>query len=368
LLRNGARCGDPFQIALIELRLPGMDGEELGRRIREDREISKTRMVLMASLGQRGDAARMERAGFAGYLTKPLRQASLRELLSLVMGRAETAVGKSQLIITRHTVAESARRGTRILLAEDNPSNQKVAQAILKKLGYRADVVTNGVEAVSALSRIPYDLVLMDCQMPEMDGLEATRLIRDPASGVLNPQTPVVAMTANAMQGDRKRCMDAGMNDYLAKPVKPEELAEVLERWIHRASEAGSRQKARERGQPSAVPVNDEVFHESDLLGRLMGDRELAREIVAGFLEDVPIQVRKLKDLVSQGDAAGARRQAHAIKGAAANIGAPALRKVALELEDTWGAGRLEDGFGVLPLLETELGRFKHVLEQTGWT
>lgn len=368
LLRDGARCGDPFQIALIELRLPGMDGEELGRRIREDRQISETRMVLMASLGQRGDAARMQRAGFAGYLTKPLRQTSLRELLSLVMGRAETAVGKPQLIITRHTVAESARRGTRILLAEDNPSNQKVAQAILKKLGYRADVVTNGVEAVSALSRIPYDLVLMDCQMPEMDGLEATRLIRDPASGVLNPQTPIVAMTANAMQGDRKRCIDAGMNDYLAKPVKPEELAEVLKRWIHRAPEAGNRKQSREKDPPPAVLVNDGVFHESDLLGRLMGDRELAREIVAGFLEDIPIQVRKLKDMVSRGDAAGARRQAHAIKGAAANIGAPALRKAALELEDKWGAGGLEDGFGMLPLLETEIDRFKHVLEQTGWT
>ena len=171
LLQEGARCGDPFQIAVIDLDMPAMDGEELGRRIKEDPEISDTRLVLMSSLGLRGDAARMEQAGFVGYLTKPLRQAPLREVLSLVMGRKESAEGTQQPIITRHTVAESARRNVRILLAEDNATNQKVALAILKKLGYRADVAENGVEAVAALCRIPYDLVLMDCQMPEMDSL-----------------------------------------------------------------------------------------------------------------------------------------------------------------------------------------------------
>ena len=142
-------------------------------------------------------------------------------------------------MITRHLIAEAAQCRSRILLAEDNAINQRVALAILKKLGYRADAVANGKEAVAALRDIPYDLVLMDCQMPEMDGYEAARLIRDPHSGALRPTVPIVAMTANAMKGDRERCIEAGMDDYISKPVQPRDLADTLDRWLGR-SQAGS--------------------------------------------------------------------------------------------------------------------------------
>jgi CheY-like chemotaxis protein len=135
-------------------------------------------------------------------------------------------------IVTRHAVAEVAHHNARILLAEDNVINQKVAQSILSKLGSKADVVANGLEAVRALELINYDLVLMDCQMPEMDGFEATAAIRDPESKVLNHKVPVIAMTANAMKGDREACLDAGMDDYLSKPVKKDELAGILEKWL----------------------------------------------------------------------------------------------------------------------------------------
>jgi two-component system sensor histidine kinase/response regulator len=134
-------------------------------------------------------------------------------------------------IVTRHTVAESVNRRIRILLAEDNIINQTVALAFLEKLGYRADVVANGQEVLHALERIPYDLVFMDCQMPEMDGFEATAVIRRPDSPVLNHDIPIIAMTAYAMKGDREKCIAAGMNDYLAKPIQAEKLAEALERW-----------------------------------------------------------------------------------------------------------------------------------------
>jgi PAS domain S-box-containing protein len=368
MLLDAARREDPFQIAVIDLQMPGMDGEKLGRTIKANSETRETCLILMSSLGLRGDAARVEQAGFSGYLTKPLRQSQLRGALSLVMGREASADDNIRRpIVTKHTVAESERRSVAILLAEDNPINQKVAQAILNKLGYRADVVADGVEAVEALSRIPYDLVLMDCQMPEMDGLEATRRIRDATSGALDPHVPIIAMTANAMQGDRERCMNAGMDDYLSKPVQPGELAEMLNRWLSRvAGDSRPRKISPRETPPKGVQSQDEVFRESEFLERIMDDRDLARTIVAGFLNDIPHQVRKLRDFLNEGDASGAGRQAHSIKGAAANMGAPSLREVAFEMEETGKGSKLADALDLLPRLETEVERLKRSLEQSG--
>jgi two-component system sensor histidine kinase/response regulator len=232
LLRDAARSGDPFEIAILDMAMPDMDGRELGRRIRASVELERTRLVMMTSLGQDGDTARLERMGFSGYLSKPIRQSKLRECLALAMARkARSDEVPAGGIVTLHTVAESVNRRIRILLAEDNIINQTVALAFLEKLGYRADVVANGQEVLHALERIPYDLVFMDCQMPEMDGFEATAVIRRPDSPVLNHDIPIIAMTAYAMKGDREKCIAAGMNDYLAKPIQAEKLAEALERW-----------------------------------------------------------------------------------------------------------------------------------------
>jgi PAS domain S-box-containing protein len=369
LLTDAARRGDPFQIALLDMHMPEMDGEDLGRRIKEDPEIRSTSLVLMSSIGKRGDAARMEKAGFAGYLTKPLRQAHLREVLSLVMGRESQGVHDAkQPIVTRHTVAESVRRKVRILLAEDNPVNQKVARSILEKLGYRVDVAVNGVEAIEALSHNPYDLVLMDCQMPKMDGFEATRHIRNTAPEVLNPDVPIIAMTANAMQGDRERCIESGMNDYIAKPVQPSALAEMVDRWLLGSRENEDTPRDSSKEIPLTTPADERVFIESEFLDRIMDDRELARTILDGFLSDVPVQVGRLRDFLSSGDAEGVRLQAHTLKGAAANISAAALSETALELEEMGKTDRLDDALGVMPRLETELQRLRLVLEQNGWT
>ena len=233
LLREAAQTGDPFQVALLDMQMPGVDGAELGWRIKNCPEVSQTPLVMMTSIGQRGDAVRFQQIGFAGYFTKPVRQSHLRACLAMIRGRLsrdrELAADR---LITQHLIGEVARRRVRILLAEDNAVNQRVALAMLKKLGYRADVVANGLEAIAALRDIPYDLVLMDCQMPELDGYEATRQIRAPDSGVLRPTVPIVAMTAHAMKGDREKCLEAGMDDYIAKPVQRGELAETLERWL----------------------------------------------------------------------------------------------------------------------------------------
>jgi PAS domain S-box-containing protein len=232
-LREAAQRGDPFEIALLDMLMPEVDGAELSRRIKACPELGRTRLIMMTSVGQRGDAARFEQIGFSGYLSKPVRQSHFRDCLSLVAGRKEPSHHMpSRAIVTRHTVAEAVKHRTRILLAEDNITNQKVALAVLKRLGYRADAVANGLEAIQALRTIPYDLVIMDCQMPEMDGYEASRRIREEGSGVLDSMIPIVAMTAHTMKGDREKCMQAGMSDYLAKPVQPGELAAVLERWL----------------------------------------------------------------------------------------------------------------------------------------
>ena len=231
LLYEAAEQNNPFRVALLDQLMPGMDGIELGRRIKADPLLESTLMVMVTSLGRRGDAAILEQVGFTGYLTKPVRQSQLYDCIVLVLDRAAGNLPETG-IVTRHTVAEVAHRGVRILLAEDNVINQKVAQSILSKLGCKADVVANGLEAVRALELINYDLVLMDCQMPEMDGFEATAMIRDPESKVLNHKVPVIAMTANAMKGDREACLESGMDDYLSKPAKKDELAGILEKWL----------------------------------------------------------------------------------------------------------------------------------------
>ena len=244
----------------------------------------------------------------------------------------------------------------RILVAEDNPTNQVVAVAILKKLGYGVEAVANGGEAIKALSEIPYDLVLMDCQMPEIDGYEATRWIRSGNSGVRKPDIPIIAMTAHAMKGDRERCLAVGMNDYLSKPVQPKELEKTLARWLTRPATVSPVPPAVGGGMgegqevPAAVPppppgegqgvravgpeaASNAVFDEDELLKRLTGDRALGQTILLGFLEDIPQQIAILKQHLGEGDVPLAGRQAHTIKGAAATIGAGALSDVAFAIE-----------------------------------
>ena len=234
-LQDAARADDAFAIVLLDMQMPEVDGAELGRRIKGCPDIRQARLIMMTSMGQRGDAAKLERIGFSAYLTKPLRQSQLRACLDLVVGAAQNPDEPASMrIVTRHMIAESTNNPIRILLAEDNVVNQRVALAILKKVGYQADAVANGAEAIAALRKVAYDLVLMDCQMPELDGYAATRRIRDPSTGTIWPEIPIIAMTANAMKGDREKCLDAGMDDYIAKPVQARELAEMIERWLAR--------------------------------------------------------------------------------------------------------------------------------------
>jgi CheY-like chemotaxis protein len=196
--------------------------------------LRETRLILMTTLARRGDASRMKEAGFSAYLPKPIKQSELRDCLTAVLGAG--AEGKEEatapLLGTWRPEMKDQPGRFRILLAEDNVTNQKVALGILGKMGFRADAVANGREVVEALGTLPYDLVFMDVQMPVLDGFEATRLIRSGESKALNPSVPVIAMTALADERDRARCLDAGMNDCLSKPISPQAVAAVLEKWL----------------------------------------------------------------------------------------------------------------------------------------
>jgi len=222
-----------FDIAIVDMQMPQMDGKELGKRIKSNPDFSNLRLVMMSSMGERGDAKKMGEIGYDAYLSKPVKMHQLKTCIEKVCGRFEKQeMPSSKKIITKYSLSEDARRGIKILLAEDNRINQKVALKTLNKIGYRADAVNNGEEAVDALKRTNYDLVLMDCQMPKLDGYEATKIIRSPSAQVKNARVPIIAMTAHAMAGDREKCLNAGMDDYLSKPVKPKNLAEILGKWL----------------------------------------------------------------------------------------------------------------------------------------
>ncbi|MDR3553745.1 MAG: PAS domain S-box protein [Syntrophobacteraceae bacterium] len=354
--------GDPFRLALVDLQMPGMDGETVGRAVRADPKLAETRLVMLTSLGSRGDAMRFREIGFSGYATKPVRHEELKAILSQALTGA--VAGEPRPIVTRHTARELltslAHRKARILLAEDNITNQQVALGILMKLGLTADAVANGREAIQALQAVPYDLVIMDVQMPGMDGLEATREIRARVSAYR--RIPIIAMTAHAMQGDRARCLQAGMNDYLSKPVSPRELVEALEKWLPKESAAGLKEPRFRSGQPpeEGLRPSPSVWNRGAILERLMGDEELTETILEGFLADMPRQIDALRAYLDAGDAAAVQKQAHTIKGAAANVGGEVLRLRAFELEKAAGAGDLQN----LKTLQRELDVAFEALKQ----
>jgi PAS domain S-box-containing protein len=369
-LARARDAGDPFAAVILDMQMPGMDGEDLARAIKSDEALAHTILVLMTSIGQRGDARHMEELGFAGYLVKPARQSDLFDCLAAVLS-GEAVAQPVRPIVTRHAIREMRRGSLRILLAEDNITNQQVALGILKKLGLHADAVANGAEAVSALESIPYDLVLMDVQMPTMDGLEATLHIRDPRSAVQNHRIPIIAMTAHAMQGDRERCLEAGMSDYVSKPVSPQALAEALGRWLPgvdamRPADASAEPEATATGADEAATADEPetlAFDRSGLLARLMGDEDLALTVVDGFLEDIPRQIEALRRYLDAGDIEGAVLQAHTIKGASANVGGESVRAAAIEMEEAAHAGDLAAVRSRLPDLESRFARLKEAMQ-----
>ena len=226
----------PYDLTILDMQMPGMDGLELAEAIKSDPLNERMKLILMTSMAQRGHGARSEQVGIAGYLTKPVRQSQLYDCLRTVMGPPSQAppqpAQQTSKIVTAHSLREAkGLRRPRVLLAEDNQTNQMAGVRMLEMLGYQVDVAVNGIEAVAACREVEYGIVLMDNHMPEMDGLTAAREVRKFELAHGKPPVPIIALTADAMQGDREKCLAAGMSDYLSKPFKAAQLSQILERW-----------------------------------------------------------------------------------------------------------------------------------------
>ncbi len=363
LLRNAAAQGTAYDLAILDLMMPGMDGFELARAIKADPAIAGVSLVLLTSFGQRGDGATAHEAGVAAYLTKPVRQFQLFDCLRTVISQASIERGaeapsslSSSKLITRHALEETRIMSNKlILLAEDNIVNQKVAVRQLHKLGYRADAVASGREALEALERISYDLVLMDCQMPEMDGYEATVEIRRREGETRH--TPIIAMTAHALEGDREKCIAAGMDDYISKPVKVEELGKLIERLL--ASNCQRQQASKERHEKSSSPPVDlERLHLA-----LGDDPEELADILSIYLGQMTDSLEQLKATIVSGNADEVNLIAHNCAGVSANCGMIAIVLPLRELERMGKENQLTNAAVLAGQVDREFERIKKFLQ-----
>ncbi|MEA3545866.1 MAG: response regulator, partial [Thermodesulfobacteriota bacterium] len=270
---------------------------------------------------------------------------------------------------TKQSSIETEYFDVRLLLADDNLTNQQVGIGILNKLGFQVDAVDSGIEVLSALADISYDLVLMDVQMPEMDGLEATRQIRSANTANINPDIPIIAMTAHALGSDRTRCLDVGMNDYLTKPIDPAALATVIHKWLPKTKKVPEQQGETEQKKPSTEQpeqTNDaDIFDQSDFLQRMMDDTDLANLILNEFLKDIPTQIDHLRTMVEQKRTTAAGDQAHKIKGAASNVGGRSLMNVASTMEKAGKSGEQETLTKLLPELEQQFFQLQKVIKRS---
>ncbi len=374
LLEQAAAKGEPYDAAVLDMLMPGKDGLQLAQDIRANQHGAGVRLVVLTSLIQPGHAERARRAGFTAYLTKPVRHDQLQGCLRVVFGlqhkapTAEAGTGKGQPIsptlITRHTLAEQSPR-PRILVAEDNVVNQKLAVRMLDRLGYQPDVVSNGQDAVTAFERESYAAIVMDCQMPTMDGYEATRLIRAqeerPDASRTRAHIPIIALTANALPGDRERCKAAGMDDYLTKPVKTDDLGLILQRWApaKAAADVAPPAPAREISKTDA-----RVFDAGAMLANIGGDAELFDQLIRLFLDRHSVMMKEIESAIGQGDAVALERAAHSLKGTAGNLCAPDVVLLASQLEASGRLGTLTEAPGLLVRLDRTVQELVAVLSR----
>jgi CheY-like chemotaxis protein/HPt (histidine-containing phosphotransfer) domain-containing protein len=361
------RAGDPYRVVLLDGNMPGMDGFEVASRLRAEHPDGSLAILLLTSAGRRGDAARCRDLGITGYITKPVNQSDLLDALMTVLdpGRGQAAAESGQArpaLVTRHSLREDRRR-LRVLLAEDNAVNRRVAAGLLEKRGYEVLHATNGREALDILTRDTVDAILMDLQMPVMGGFEATRVIRE-REAAHDRHTPIIAMTAHAMKGDRERCLQAGMDDYVSKPVKPSDLYAALERAVPRAGAPGGTREPEAAGAPPAVEGAPPVFDREQLLERLEGDATLLEEIVSLYRETCPVLVADLRQAGAARDAEALYRAAHALKGMVAQFGAPAATAALVTIETLGREGDLAGADALIATVLEEIERLDEALNR----
>ncbi len=335
------RSGRSYPLVLLDASMPGMDGFELAERVQKSPRLARASIMMLSSGARPGDRARCFELGISAYLTKPVKQSDLMDTIMSVLGSRLPKAKKPGVV---SGLPPKAPRSLRVLVAEDNAVNQQVALGMLERAGHVASVAENGREVLALLERGAFDVVLMDVQMPEMDGLEATTAIRE-RERATGGHLPIVALTAHAMKGDAERCLAAGMDAYLAKPLQPRELAAAIEGVLGGAPPPASE-------PPPAAPAFVDLER---LLERVGGDRKALVELVGIFRADSPKQVALIRKAIEEDDAPALRAAAHALKGAVSNFAAPAATETAQRLQKMGEEGRLQDAGEALGRLEREI-------------
>ena len=374
------RAEESFDLAILDMHMPGMDGLRLASEIRKLPGRRTMPLVLLASIGVHSDHPDFASASISGSLTKPIKPAQLRETLLRVMSGSKPTAPKAVVPSPKLDPTFASRFPLRVLLCDDNIINQKVALRLLQQMGYRADLAANGLEALAALDRQPYDLIFMDVMMPEMGGLEATRLIRERQKQPSHfpnykPAITIVAMTASAMQGDREKCLTAGMDDYVAKPVRLEEVRTIMERWAAVAGRAEPAQTAiagtetppaangTAPSSPAAASPEDDPVDMARLLDFTDGDQANLRELVTLYLDQTAQQVEQLEAAVQAGAAQEVRRLAHSCAGASATCGMRRLVPLLRELERQGFEGQLTNATQLSQQVNEEFERIRQFLD-----
>ncbi len=340
----------PYSIVIIDSDVIQEEGEELGKKIKNDKEFNNTILILLTSIGRRGDVKRLKKIGFSAYLTKPVNKKMLYNCLNSVIHTIGNT--RSDKIVTKHSLIEEQKQRIRILLAEDHVINQKVVLRILNKYGYKVDIAENGKEALKLFIKNNYNLILMDVQMPGMDGYQTTREIRKIKSES-GSYTPVLALTAYSSEEDRKRCMEAGMDNYISKPIQPKEFMMLIEKLLSEHSNMKFPLKK--------IDPDNKVFNASVLIKRLDNDIKLIEELLLIFYNDTPAYTQKLEQALIMKDYKQATQIAHTIKGSAVNIEAIAIKNAAENIENQISIKEIESAKELVNELKNEYERFKIV-------
>ena len=350
VLEQAQREGEPYPLVLMDVHMPGMDGFQVAEQMSARPALQGSAVIMLTSAAQAGDVARCEQMGIGGYLTKPVKRSALLDMILSVLAVATSSQRQGNRAPVQPEVLPSVRR--RVLLVEDNAFNQRYASVTLQKRGHRVSVASNGRQALDRLEEERFDVVLMDVEMPEMDGFETTAAIREKEKQT-GRHVPIIAMTAHAMKGDREKCLAAGMDGYLSKPMRARELHEAIESLCAVPSPTAGDTEAR---VPSAIDLED-------ALDNVDGDRVLLRKLADTFVDESVDLMDSIRDAVSSGDAGALRRSAHTLKGAVGVFGSGSARDAAFRLEAIGRSGALDGADQAMLDLEAQVEQMRSALQ-----
>ncbi|OGR26181.1 MAG: hypothetical protein A2277_19045 [Desulfobacterales bacterium RIFOXYA12_FULL_46_15] len=373
MLNRAFEEDQPFHLVIMEAKESDTPAEHIGRQIKQDADLKQTRLMLLTSIGKQGDARRFEEIGFSAFLSKPVEKSLLQDCIKAVIEGPDAGIDPALPIITRYSIIETKKHLRLILIVEDMETNLLTAKVLIGKQGYKTDEAKNGLEAVEKYQKNHYDLILMDCQMPVLDGFEATRRIRENEKNRNLAHTPIIAMTGNAFDSDKQKCFEAGMDDFIAKPVDPETLARKISSNLAdiKTNKGDSPGEQKEKtgfygddspkkalAESDPLVEEDLSFDRKKLLERFGGDEEAALIILDSFFQEAPEFLEKIGDAINKKDMEEVRCNSHALKGAAANVNAERLKKTALEMENKAKNGNPDSFVEIYPTLQNEYQRF----------